>query len=120
LIEGGVFTQLPRLRIVVTALAFGGLAMAAALSRQSSLPSGTLAVMCDHVFIDTMWAHPAVLRASVDLLGADHVLAGTDWPIVDDGPVRDRLTDAMQRAGLSGAEQQAIAAGNCERLLNLV
>src|SRR4051812_7247142 len=32
LVEGGVFSQLPDLRVVVTALAFGGLAVAAALS----------------------------------------------------------------------------------------
>jgi predicted TIM-barrel fold metal-dependent hydrolase len=69
LIEGGVVSQLPGLRVVVTALAFGGLAMAAALSSQSLLSSGTVEVMRKHVFIDTMWVHPTLIRASVDLLG---------------------------------------------------
>ena len=118
LVEGDVFSQLPGLRVVVTALALGGLAMAAALSSQSLLPSGTIDVMRKHVFIDTMWAHPALVRASVDLLGADNVMAGSDWPIVD-GPIRGALTAAMQHAELLDEEQSAIAAGNCLRLLGI-
>jgi predicted TIM-barrel fold metal-dependent hydrolase len=118
LVEGGVFSQLPGLRVVVTALAFGGLAMAASLSSQSLLPAGAIEALRRHVFIDTMWAHATVIRASVDLLGADHVIAGSDWPIVD-GPIRAMLTGAMQQAGLSDDEQNAIAAGNCLRLLGI-
>ena len=75
--------------------------------------------MRKHVFIDTMLFHPALIRASVDLLGADNVIAGSDWPIVNDGPIRGMLTDAMQKAGLSDDEQNAIAAGNCLRLLGI-
>ena len=41
-----------------------------ALSSQSRLPSGTIDVMRKHVFIDTTLFHPALIRASVDLLGA--------------------------------------------------
>jgi hypothetical protein len=46
-------------------------------------------------------------------------MAGSDWPIVDDGPLRGPLTDAMRGAGLSGEQQKAVAAGNCLRLLGL-
>jgi len=35
-----------------------------------------------HVYIDTMGLHPALVASVVELLGADHFLAGTDWPIV--------------------------------------
>ncbi len=118
LIEGGVFSQLPGLRVVVTALALGGVAMAAGLSRQSLLPAGALDVLRRHVFIDTNVVHPALLRASVDLLGAGNVIAGSDWP-VNDGPFRGPLTKAMQDAGLAEEEQYAIAAGNCRRLLGI-
>ena len=38
-------------------------------------------VLRKHVFIDTTLLHPALIRASVDLLGADNVVAGSDWPI---------------------------------------
>ena len=74
--------------------------------------------MRKHVFIEMSCFHPASIRASVDLLGADNVIAGNDWPI-DDGPIRGILTDAMQRAGLSDDQQNAIAAGNCPRLLGI-
>jgi predicted TIM-barrel fold metal-dependent hydrolase len=118
LVEGGVLSQLPGLRVVVTAHAIGGLAMAAGLSSQSRLPSGTIDVMREHVFIDTSLFHPAIIRAAVDLLGADNVVAGSDFPIMG-GPLRGPLTAAMQQAGLSDDEQDSIAAGNCLRLLGL-
>ena len=119
LIEGGVFSQLPGLRVVVTAHAIGGLAMASGLSKQSLLPSGTIETLRKHVFIDTTLCHPALIRACVDLLGADHVLAGSDWPIAGENPIRGPLADAMERAGLSADEQSAIAAVNCLRLLGV-
>lgn len=119
LIEGGVFSQLPGLRVVVTAHAIGGLGMAAGLSSQSLLSSGTIDVMRKHVFIDTTLIHPALIRTSVDLLGADNVVAGSDWPIAGEQPIRGMLTEAMQQAGLSDDEQHAIAAGNCLRLLGI-
>jgi aminocarboxymuconate-semialdehyde decarboxylase len=117
LLEGGVFSQLPGLRVVVTAHAIGGLAMAAGLSGQSKLPSGTIEVMRRHVFIDTTLIHPALIRASVDLLGAGNVVAGSDWPIAGEKPLGGVLTDAMRQARLSGDEQNAIAAGNCLKLM---
>ena len=118
LVEGGVFSQLPGLRVVVTALALGGVAMAAGLSSQSLLPSGAVDAMRKHVFIETSVFLPALIRASVDLLGAGNVIAGSDWPL-NDGPIRPVLTKAMRDAGLSDEEQDAIAAGNCLRLLGV-
>jgi aminocarboxymuconate-semialdehyde decarboxylase len=58
LVEGGVFSELPDLRIVVTAHAIGGLAMLAGLTNQSRLPSGAIDVMRKHVFIDTTLFSP--------------------------------------------------------------
>jgi predicted TIM-barrel fold metal-dependent hydrolase len=118
LVEGGVFSQLPGLRVVVTAHAVDGLAMAAGLSPQSRLPSGTIEVMREHVFVDTTLIHPAVIRACVDLLGAGNVLAGSDFPIAGEAPIRAPLSEAMRQAKLSNAEQNAIVAGNCLRLLD--
>jgi len=112
LIEGGVFAALPGLRVVVTALAFGGLAAAAALASRRAQASD---ILRRHVFIDTMWPHAALIRAAIDIVGVQHVLAGSDWPIVDDGP--EPLADAMQDAGLSAAEQTAVTRDNCLRLL---
>jgi predicted TIM-barrel fold metal-dependent hydrolase len=119
LVEGGAFSQLPGLRVVVTAHAIGGLAMASGLSNQSRLPSGAIDVMRKHVFIDTQLIHPALIRASVDLLGAGQVVAGSDWPIVDEGPIREPLANAMRQAGLSDHDRRAVAADNCLRLLGM-
>jgi aminocarboxymuconate-semialdehyde decarboxylase len=119
LIEGGVFTSLPGLRVVVTGHAIGGLAMASGLSKQSRLGPGAGDIMRKHVFIDTQMMHPTLIRAAVDLLGVNNVLAGSDWPIVDEGPIRKPLTDALQAAGLSTAEMRSIARQNCLKLLGL-
>jgi aminocarboxymuconate-semialdehyde decarboxylase len=118
LVEGEVFSQLPGLRVVVTAHAIGGLAMLAGLSGQSRLSGGTIEVLRRNVFIDTTLFHPAVIRASVDLVGAANVLAGSDFPIVG-GPIRAPLVDAMRLAGLSSKEEAAITSANCLRLLSL-
>jgi aminocarboxymuconate-semialdehyde decarboxylase len=119
LVEGGVFTQLPNLQVVVTAHAIGGLAMASGLSKQSRMSGGAVDVLRQHLFIDTQMIHPVLIRAAVELLGADRVMAGSDWPIVDDGPIGDSLAEAMHQAGLSDDAQHAIASGNCLRLLGV-
>ena len=119
LVEGGVFTQLPGLQVVVTAHALGGLAMASGLSKQSRVQGGAIDVLRRHVFIDTQVIHPALIRASVELLGADRVMAGSDWPIVDDGPIGDRLAAAMHQAGLVPDARVDVANGNCLRLMRL-
>jgi aminocarboxymuconate-semialdehyde decarboxylase len=72
-----------------------------------------------NVLIDTTLYHPALIRALVDLVGVENVMAGSDWPITGDKPARPLLVDTMQRAGLSDAEQVAIATSNCNRLLQL-
>jgi len=119
LVEGDVFGKLSGLRIVVTSLAFGGLAMASAFSDQSLLAAGAREVMRKHVYMDTMGFDPALIRASTDILGVDNVIAGSDWPIVNDRPIRARLEAALKSAGFSESEQQKIAAGNCRRLLGI-
>jgi predicted TIM-barrel fold metal-dependent hydrolase len=119
LVEGGVFSQLPGLRVVVTAHAVGGLAMAAGLSSQSRLPFGAIDVMREHVFIDTTLFHPALIRASIDLLGADHVVAGSDWPIASDRPIGGMLGEAIHDKRFSDDERSAIASGNCLQLLGI-
>ena len=109
LVEGGTLAELPGLRIVVTALALGGIAIASGLSAASA------ALMRRQVFMDTNIVDPGVLRASVALLGATNVVTGTDWPI--NQTVASDIRKAMQEAGLSEEEQDAIAGKNALRLL---
>lgn len=75
-------------------------------------------VMRQHVFIDTTLFHPVLIRASVDLPGADHVIAGSDWPIGGDKPIRSILSEPLPRSGLDENEQKAIASDNSIRLLD--
>jgi predicted TIM-barrel fold metal-dependent hydrolase len=119
LVEGGVFAALPRLQVVVTALAFGGLVMESALASQSTAAESAIKVMRKHVFIDTMWPEPALLRAAIDVLGFERVIAGSDWPVVDHEPFGPALGVAMDKAGIPREQQAAIAGGNVRRLLRL-
>ncbi|MFM1815532.1 MAG: hypothetical protein RLZ98_2227 [Pseudomonadota bacterium] len=119
LLEGGVFQQLPGLRIVVTALAFGGLAMAANFPQHSRLGDDMLTVLRNHVVIDTMGFSSALIGAAADILGPANVVTGSDWPIVDDGLIREKLQNALSEAGLSPDERQLIAGDNALRLLGI-
>jgi hypothetical protein len=44
---------------------------------------------------------------------------GTDWPIVEEKSVPERLQKAFAHSGLSAAEQQMIASGNTLKLLGV-
>jgi predicted TIM-barrel fold metal-dependent hydrolase len=39
-------------------------------------------------------------RSALDVLGADHVIAGTDWPIAVEKSVPQRLQAALTSCGL--------------------
>jgi aminocarboxymuconate-semialdehyde decarboxylase len=119
LIESGTFDEIPNLRVVVTTLALGGVLLAGGFGDGARLRSDTPAPSRRHVYIDTMGLHPVLVRAAVDLLGADHVLVGTDWPIAVEQSVPDRLRAALSACGLSAAQQHMVASGNTLKLLGL-
>jgi aminocarboxymuconate-semialdehyde decarboxylase len=119
LLESGVFDELPKTRIVVTTLALGGVLLAGGFGEGRGQRSDTAELLRRHVYIDTMKLHPALIRSAVDMLGADHVLAGTDWPIFTEKSVPERLQAALASAGLSVAEQQMVAGGNTLKLLGI-
>ena len=66
-----------------------------------------------------MGLHPALVRSAVDLLGSDHVVMGTDWPIVEERSVPERLHKAFALCGLDASQQQMIASGNTLKLLGV-
>jgi aminocarboxymuconate-semialdehyde decarboxylase len=65
-------------------------------------------------YYDTVTHDSAVLRALVELAGADHVLAGSDHPfdMADPDPAA-----TVRAAGLGEAAEASILQGNAERLL---
>ena len=117
MLESGAFDDIPKLQLVVTTLAFGGVLLAGGFGDGQRIRSDAPALTRRHVYIDTMGLNPAVIRAAVDILGADHVLMGTDWPIVEEKSVPERLQKAFAHSALSPAEQQMIASGNTLKLL---
>ena len=119
LLESGVFEELPELRVVVTALALGGLLLAGTVGDGARLHQGTPASARRHVYADTTGVQAAIIASAVELLGADHVLMGTDWPVVVEEAVGSRLQASLTAAGLNAQEQALIAGGNALRLLGV-
>ena len=119
LLESGTFDQLPDLRIVVTTLALGGVLLAGGFNDGHKLRQDAAALARRHIYIDTMGLHPVLVGAAVDLLGADHVLAGTDWPIFTERSVAERLQKALTAAGLDRSSQEMVAGGNTLKLLKV-
>jgi aminocarboxymuconate-semialdehyde decarboxylase len=119
MIESGMFEELPKLRVVVTALALGGLLLAGSVGDGWRLRKDTPAVLRRHVYVDTTGLHPAVVRSAVDLLGADHVLFGSDWPVVSETSVRNRMQATFAACGLDAAAGQLVASGNALALMGV-
>jgi predicted TIM-barrel fold metal-dependent hydrolase len=119
MLESGAFDEAPKLQLVVTTLAFGGLLLAGGFGDGARIRSDAPALTRRHVYVDTMGINPVTVRAAIDLLGADHVLMGTDWPIVEEKSVPERLAKAFAHSGLNAAEQQLVAGGNALRLLGV-
>jgi aminocarboxymuconate-semialdehyde decarboxylase len=119
LLERGIFDELPGLRVVVTTLAVGAVLLTGAFGDGRRIRQDTPELARRHVYIDTMGLNPVLIRSMVDLLGADHVLAGTDWPIFTETAIADRLQHALTACGLNAAEQRLVASGNALRLLGV-
>ena len=119
MLDGGTFDEIPKLQVVVTTLAFGGLMLAGGFGEGQQIRSDAPALTRRHIYIDTMGLNPVEVRAAVDMLGADHVLVGTDWPISVEKSVPERLQKAFTHAGQSPAEQQLVASANTFRLLGI-
>jgi aminocarboxymuconate-semialdehyde decarboxylase len=118
LLQSGAFEENRGLHVVVTTLAIGGLLLAGGFGDGSRLHRDTPSAERRHVYIDTMGFHPVLIRACADIVGADHVLAGSDWPIVSEGPIKSRLDVALHAAGITPQDQRLIASGNVRRLLH--
>jgi aminocarboxymuconate-semialdehyde decarboxylase len=119
MLEGGVFDELPKLRVVVTTLAIGGVLMAGGFGDGQRIRRDAPELTRRHVYIDTMGLHPALVGSVVELLGADHVLAGTDWPIAVEKDVPGRLQKALTVAGLNAEQRRMVAHGNALKLLGI-
>ena len=105
MIAAGMFEQHGGLKVVITALALGGLLLA------DRVPDG--------VHIDTTGTQPATLRGAIELLGARRVVAGSDWPVVQEKNLPERLSSMLTAFGLPSADRERVAAGNARELLGI-
>lgn len=105
MMESGMFERHRDLKVVVTALALGGLLLG------GPLPAG--------LYIDTTGHHPVMLRAAIELLGPSKVITGTDWPVVQEKALPERLEQMLGGFGLGAADRRKIAGTNAKELLGL-
>jgi uncharacterized protein len=76
---------------------------------------------CDNIFVDTahylMYVYPGVMQRMVDLIGADHIVFGTDCPL--QGPVQMKFAlEIIARLNLSDADKEKITCGNAWALIH--
>jgi predicted TIM-barrel fold metal-dependent hydrolase len=123
LLRSGIFDQLPNLKIVLPMIAVATFFFAAMADHEHSQEGqkdgwqGTLPSLTrKRLYVDTMGFDPAAIRFAVDLLGHEHVLLGSDWPIM---PIatRSRVEETLANVGLTDDQKAAILGGNTLRLL---
>jgi aminocarboxymuconate-semialdehyde decarboxylase len=121
LVMAGVLEAHPDLRIL---LAHGGGALLAlrgrlrhahsfqpdARSRLAEPPLNSIR----RFYLDTLTHDPTLLRAAIDLVGAERVLLGSDYPF-DMG--LERPAEPVRELGLAPKDEEAILGGNALRLL---
>ncbi|WP_329100991.1 amidohydrolase [Micromonospora sp. NBC_01699] len=118
LLSDGVLDDLPGLHVVFPMLGVAGLSLAAATDEGEVITAAAPSSRRAHVYLDTMGFAPAAIRFATDLLGADHVLVGGDWPIGVRDTSRERVETALARAGLdhpTGRRGQRTAAAGSTR-----
>jgi aminocarboxymuconate-semialdehyde decarboxylase len=111
-----VLDEHPTVRIL---LAHGGGALPALRGRlaheQTFHPPGRDVLgALRRLYYDTVVHDADVLRALVELAGADHVLCGSDYPF-DMGS--ERPAELVRSLGLAAQDETAILGGNALRLL---
>lgn len=116
MLEAGVFDELPALRVCFTTLAlsailFGGLI-------KTTRPDAS-DILRRQVYVDTIGVNATLIRATADVLGLEHILLGTDWPILSGYSIRSRLIQAAADCGMDTNQRSLVASGNARRFLGL-
>lgn len=117
LISSGLFDELRGLRVVFAWLGGGALPVAGTVPGSERLRRATPESERWHVYVDTMGFEPSAVRYAVDLLGADHVLTGSDWPIGGVAASRARVGTTLAAAGLTSEQQELVSWNNAASLL---
>ncbi len=120
LLRCGILDKLPHLKVVLPMIGAAIFLFAGMAEQEYQREAGWHGVAPylarQRLYVDTMGFDPAMIRFAVDLLGAEHVLMGSDWPIMPI-PSRQRVQETLTSAGLNAEQQMMIIGGNTERLL---
>lgn len=119
LIESETLEELPDLKVVVTALAIGGILLSSTFGDHSKVVADVAATLRRNIYVDTMGFNPALIRSAVDVLGVDNVLAGSDWPILNTESINAKADAAFALAGLDETAREKISSQNALKLLGL-
>ena len=119
LLRGGVLATLPELMVVMPLIAGSLLLFAGLLDRESEREDAQErrpSELLRRLYIDTMGFNADATRFTIEMLGADCVLTGSDWPIM---PIatRERATTMLDALALNAEERAAILGGTARRLL---
>ncbi len=110
-------TRLPHLQLVFTALGHGGLLYAAdeLAEHRSRLGDGSAGA---NIYFDTMQFSAPLLRYFGEVLGAERIIVGSDWPIHRDA-ARPHIDNTLAAAGFDAPARELIRIGNVRRLFQL-
>jgi len=120
--QADFLSRFPDLKIILPHL--GGFApfLAARLDQLQDhfLPASAMApsLQAKYFWYDTVNGNPSSLRCAKDLLGADHLLLGTDYPFWR-GDAFKLCVDYVGESGLLAVEVDHILGANSQRLLGL-
>ncbi|MGI8688946.1 MAG: amidohydrolase family protein [Thermomicrobiales bacterium] len=120
LVRNGTFAALPTLTVVIPLMSASLLLFAGMLDRESARdgsPPTPPSAAIKRLYVDTMGFNVDTIRFVTTTLGADHVLVGSDWPIMPI-PTEAEVHRALDGAGLTAAERDAVRGGNARRLLH--
>ena len=120
LLRSGIFDKLPNLRLVLPMIAASAFLFAGIADqeqgREGSWGNALPGELRKRLYVDTMGFDAASIRFAIALLGPEHVLLGSDWPIM---PIttRQRIEEILASLQLTEAQQAAILGGNTLWLL---
>jgi predicted TIM-barrel fold metal-dependent hydrolase len=119
LVRDGVCDAFPSLIVVIPMMSASILLFAGMLDHEGGRdepPDPPPSAAIKRLYVDTMGFDPDTIRFAVATLGAGHVLVGSDWPITPI-PTNTGVNYALDAAGLTAAERDAVRGGNAFRLL---
>ncbi len=120
LLRSRIFDELPNLMVVLPMIGAAVLLFAGIADQEYGREEGWQGTMPSitrkRLYVDTMGFDLAAIRFAVELLEAEHVLLGSDWPIMPIMP-RQKIEEILTILNLPEAQKTAILGDNAIRLL---